>query len=116
MSPKPPGLSTPIGPRVADEQVDRVLREHARLIGQLAALPITALRIVPDVQLADGVETPVAHGMGRAPRWVMPSCARGGSTAGEVLEVRSGSVDRREYVVLKAIGYGATITVDLLVL
>jgi len=111
-----PGLRPPIAPRVADPETDRVLRDHHRLLVELLALVMAGARIVPDVVLADATDTTVAHGLGRPARWVQASCARNGTTGGTVLEVRSGTVDRNEFVVLRAVGFGATVTLDLLVL
>ena len=105
-------LAPPITPRLeGDAEVAR--REHDKAIRALQALPAMATRIINDVSLADGVETPVAHGLGRVPRIAIPSAPRGASTAGLLEEVRTGSHDRTRYVVLKASGFGATVIVDV---
>lgn len=104
-------ISTQLGDPVAE----RVRQDHAAAITELQGLPAVNLRIIPDVELADGVATPVAHGLGRPARWVRESCPRNPSTSGRVEEVRTGSHDRNRYVVLKASGFGATVTVDVAV-
>lgn len=98
-----------------DPSLEAVRQDHAAAIHELQALPAVSIRIVTNVSLADGVETPVAHGLGRPPQWVRESCPRSPSTSGRVEEVRTGSGDRRKFVVLKATGWGATITVDVMV-
>jgi hypothetical protein len=102
--------------RLADADAERVRQEHAAAIGELQNLPASALRVVRDVVLADGVETPVSHGLGRPPAWSSVSCPRNPSSSGRIEEVRSGGHDRAKVVVLKASGWGATITVDLAVM
>ena len=83
---------------------------------ELQLVPAASMRIVKDVTLADGVVTPVAHRLGRAPVWVRESCPRGASTTGRVEEIRNGTHNRDQIVALKATGWGATITVDLAVM
>lgn len=105
-------MKAPITPRL-DGDAERVRREHEQAIRALQDLPGTATRIINDVGLTDGVETPIAHGLGRVPRMVTPSPPRGPSSTGRIEEVRSSSHDRTKFVVLKASGWGATITVDV---
>lgn len=102
--------------RLADATLERVRQEHASAIGELQALPAVTMRIIPDVTLADGVETPVPHGLGRPAQWVRESCVRGAAASGRVEEIRNGTHDRKLYVVLKATGWGATITASVAVL
>ena len=67
--------------------------------------------------LLDTADTVIAHGLGRLPRWIGVSCVRGYSTVtGQVVEVRSGTLDRRRFAVLRAEGFGADVTADILVL
>ncbi len=114
-----PVLRPPLSPRTSsDPEVDRVLRDHTRLLTELSLLPMTFARIVPDVSLPDATNVPVKHGLGREPRWIGPSCARQGTglTGGQIVEVLDGSIDRRDMVVLRAVGFGATVTADVLFL
>lgn len=109
------GLSPVLEPRlVNDAESDRVARSHARAIGELQKLPAVGMRVIAGVELADGVDTPIAHGLGRAPVFVRESSPRNPSTSGRVEEVRSAGYDRGDVVVLRATGWGATITVDVL--
>ena len=109
----------PISPRLPDAKTDRAVRDHARVIGELAGKPAAGMQVIADVALEDGVETPIVHKLGKVPTWVRESCVRGASTTGRVEEVRTSTTystySRSEYVILKATGWGATITVDLLV-
>jgi hypothetical protein len=100
---------------LADRDADRVRRNHAEAIAELQGTPGAGARVIEGVELADGVETPVPHGLPRAPRWVQASAPRGPASAGYLEEVRGGT-DRRRAITLRAIGFGATITVDVLVI
>jgi hypothetical protein len=103
-------------PKLDDPQMEQVVRNVGEAIRELQLLPVTAVRVVAGVELEDGVETAVAHGLSRAPVWVRESCVRGASTSGRVEEMRGATIDRKRVVVLKASGYGATVTCDVLVM
>ena len=100
--------------RLDDSNAEQVRRSHADAIRELQR---PANRIVRGVSLANGVATPVAHGLGRAPSMVTTSAPRGAVTAGLVGDLGStftgGTIDRAQIIMLKAIGFGATITVDV---
>jgi hypothetical protein len=98
--------------KLPDEQLERVRRNLHDAIGELQRLRSSVARIIPNVSLADGIATPIAHGLGRA-AFVTHSPPRGASATGRIEEVRDGTHDRTKYVVLMAIGYTSTITVDL---
>lgn len=100
---------------LADREADRVRRNHAEAIAELQAAPAAGMRVIQDVELADGITTPIPHGLTRAPRWVQVSCVRGASSTGRVDEIRA-TGDRQRAVYLRATGYGATITVDVQVI
>jgi len=100
-----------------DALLESVRRNLAEAVRELQQQPLARAKLIANVQLADGVETPIPHGLARPVVWVRESCVRGALSAGYVLEVRSSNaVERAQYVTLKAVGYGATITVDLVVL
>jgi hypothetical protein len=109
-------LSAPSTPRLDDEDAEVVRREHEQKIVELQGLPFVKARLIQDVTLPDGVARSIPHQLGRPVLWVRESCVRGGSGSGRIEEIRDGSVDRSLYVQLKATGYGASITVDLVVL
>jgi hypothetical protein len=96
------------------ELAERVRRSHHDAISELQRLPLAGARIIRDVTLADSTWTPIAHGMGR-PVFVFVSPPRGAVTTGRIAESRDGTVDRAKFVQLAATGWGATVTVDLLV-
>ena len=105
----------PISPRLPEPKTDRAVRDHARAIGDLAGKPANGMLVIGGVTLEDGVETPIVHKLGKAPSWVRESCVRGAVTTGRVEEVRTSTTySRSDYIVLKATGWGATITVDVL--
>lgn len=101
--------------RLADENAERVRKSHAEAIGEWQGSAAAGLKVIAGIQLADGVNTPIPHGLGRAARWVAPSAVRGASTTGRIEEVRDSVYDRERVVVLKATDWGATVTVDVLV-
>jgi hypothetical protein len=103
-----------IGAQLQDPTAERVRQSHAAAIQELQDTPLAGARVLKDRELADGVVTPIAHGLGRAPVFVAVSPARGGATGGSVTELREGT-DRSKFVVLEATGWGATVTVDVLV-
>ncbi len=105
-------------PRQDDPKVERALREQREALNRLATSPAGSMLVIHGVELADGVTTPVAHKLGRIPVAVLVSAVRGPvTTAGSVEEDRyTPATDRSRYVVLKAVGFGATVTVDVVVL
>lgn len=98
--------------RLVDEALERVRRNHHDAISELQRTKGVQARYVLDVELEDGIATPVFHGLGR-PAFATHAPPRGPSATGRIEEIRDGSYDRSKYVVLKATGYGATVTVDL---
>ena len=102
----------PVSAKLADQDAERVRRSHEAAILELQKASASSV-IIPDVQLEDGIERPIPHRLGRVPKFVRESCPRNASSTGRVEEVRSGSYDRAQVVVLMATGWGATITVDV---
>lgn len=101
---------------LADQAVDRVRRNHAECIVELQQQPMVGGRVILGVQLEDGVAKTISHKLERAPIYVRESCPRGAVTAGVVVEVLDPKkADRTKQIILQASGFGATITVDLLV-
>lgn len=109
-------MRPPISIQLSDQDAERVRRSHEEGIRELQSAPFASAMVVASVSLASGIATTVPHRLGRAPTFVRESCPRGASSTGRVEEVRDGTVDRTKAVVLKATGWGATITVDVLVL
>lgn len=109
-------LSAPSTPRAPDPLLEQIRLAHEAKIVELQRLPAAGLGVVNDIELVDGVPKAVPHKLGRVPTFVKESCVRGAVSAGYVAELRDGSVDRTKYVLLKASGFGATITVDVQVL
>ena len=108
-------LRGPIAVRLEGE-AERARQNHEDRITELQKLPATGLEVKPDISLANGVVTQVAHGLGRRPQLVLLSPPRGASSSGRIEEVRSDGLDRTKLIALKATGWGATITVDVGVL
>jgi hypothetical protein len=102
---------------LSDMNADRVRVSHAEAIRELQIAPAAGARLIAGIDLADGVATPIAHGLGRAPVFVRESCVRGAATTGRVDDVsRTAGYDRSKFIVLTANGWGATVTVDVLVM
>ncbi len=98
-----------------DDQAERCNRNHADRIDELQVLPFAGAIIVPNIKLVDSVVTPIAHKLGRIPKWVGVSVIRGATATGRIVENQLG-VDLVRLVSLTATGHGATITVDLVLL
>lgn len=106
-------LTTRIDERTTPQQMEEIRRNIYDAIRELQLSPGARATIIKDVTLEDGKETTVPHGLGRRVT-VWPTAIRGASTVGMIQEIRDlTGVRREDYVVLKASGYGATITVDL---
>lgn len=99
--------------KLADELAERVRANFASAIAEIQRLRIVGARVIENVELADATETLIPHTLGRRCA-VFFSPVRGASTTGRIDELREG-VDRTKYLKLKATGYGATVTVDLVV-
>ena len=99
--------------KLADIDAERNRIETHLAIRQMQQLPSVGLRSIQNIALEDDVATTVPHGLGREPAWVCPSAPRGPASTGRIEEIRDGAHDRRTVVVLKATGWGATITIDL---
>lgn len=97
------------GRRLPDPQAEESRREQHEAIVELQRIASRVGVVLPNVALEDGIETPIAHGLGRAPRIIKPGILRGAASAGYINEIRRDA----ELVVLRADGYGATIRVDL---
>ena len=90
------------------ERVRRNFYDAIRELQQRAA--VTVVR--KDVELVDGVITPVAHALGRTVVCLL-SPVRNALATGRIDEIQDGKYDRTKYVVLKATGYGSTVLVDV---
>ena len=97
------------------DDAERVRRSHREAIIELQRAPLSGAVILPGIELADGVETPIAHRLGRAPQFITPSLVRGAVSTGHIDDIRATTYNRDRFLVLKASGWGATITLDLLV-
>lgn len=104
--------------QLSDATAERVRRSHAEAIREIQDLPAASIRIVRGVVLANGVETEVAHGLGRLPLAVVPGAPKGAATPGLIalfgaVHSSGAPIDRTKVVVLQASGFGGTITVDV---
>ncbi len=106
-------LIQPLSIRLSGD-AERVRQSTSDAIREIQAAPGVGLIVVGPVTLPSGVRTSVSHSLGRAPSWVGVSCVRGAVAAGSVTESIDG-VDRTSRVELTAVGFGVTVTVDLLV-
>ncbi len=110
-------MRSPNSPKVESfPAAEHARRVHEECILELQKQPASSLKVIESVELEDGVDRPIAHKLGRKPQWLQVSCVRGALNAGRVEEIRSGSYNREQVAVLRATGFGATVTVDVLVL
>lgn len=108
-------LHTPAAVYLPGVEAEQVRASHDRAIRELQASPLARASIVADVELPDATEIPIRHGLGRPARALI-SAARGASSTGRIEEVRSSEYNRSKVIALKATGWGATITVDVVLL
>lgn len=113
-----PPLSTPI----ADPVTEAMRRNVDQRLRELQSQPAIGATVIRNVELPDGVEVTVNHGLGRDPLAVVPTAIRGsGFTAGVIhdrgLALGSGAtIDRSKVVVLRAVSFTTTITVDVVLM
>lgn len=106
-----------LGAKLDDPTAERVRHSHEVAIKELQGRPAAGLRVVRGIPLVDGADTRVPHGLGRPPLWVKESAVRGAVATGRVVDRTAQTAeDPSKFVVLQATGWGATITVDVLVL
>lgn len=98
-----------------DELLERMRQNFAEAIAELQKSLGFGLSVLAGKELADGVLTPIAHKLGRAPVAFFHSPVRNATSIGRIEEVRDGSYPREQYITVRAIGYGGTVTVDVAV-
>jgi hypothetical protein len=99
--------------QLADPLTEEVRRTHAQAIDALQRdLNERAAVVIENVSLPNATDVTIAHKLGRAPRFIAVSVVRGAAAAGYINEIR-GSTDRSKLIVLRATGFGATITADV---
>lgn len=118
-------LRAPNTPRLGDIHAEQARVEHEQKIRELQDLPTAGLELITGITLIDNTPTPIAHVLGRLPKWIVASTPRSAKNTvllnGAVQELRhptpgATGVDRTKMVVLLATGFGSTITVDLAVM
>ncbi len=93
-----------------DSKTDQAMEDHRRVLqDMLRTLPV----VIKDVELANGTRTVVKHGLGRKYTSVFASPVRGATATGRIVEDVATNKDREIW--LTATGFGAAVTVDLLV-
>lgn len=94
-----------------DQAVNRSNREYDEKLRELDRQSRKNVWLL-DVELADGVDTEIAHNLRRRVS-VTVTPPRDGVTNGSISEVRAAGRDPKRFVVLRADGWGATVTVDV---
>jgi hypothetical protein len=106
---------TTIDEKTSPRDLERIRRELVDAVRELQRLPLAVATPIIGIKLEDGKETAIPHRLGR-PAIVFLAPPQAATPTGRIIELRSGGPDRNKYFVLQAIGWGATITVDALVL
>lgn len=107
--------------RLADDAADQVRRSIADAIREIQDLPASSLRVIKNVQLPASTAVQVAHSLGRRPLAFWATPPRGAATAGVIqdfgtLTPNGAPNDTSQTLCLVALGFGATITVDIVVM
>lgn len=111
-----PLLAITIDDRTTPSVLERIRRNIVEVLAEVRKLPFVTAKVAKaDVTLPDGIPVAIAHGLGRK-AYVWTSPPRNAVSSGRIEEVRDGSHDPAKFVVLKATGWGASITVDVFVL
>lgn len=99
--------------KLDDENAERARRNHHDALLELQRIVISRENI-RTVTLPEGQSVKVQHKLGRAPIMVIPGTVRGAVACGRIDEVLT--EDRSKQIILRAIGYGADITAEVLVI
>jgi hypothetical protein len=95
---------------IADSVINAAVEDHRRV--QQDALRNQPV-VIADIVLADGTRTVVRHGLGKRYTSVFCSPVRGATATGRIVEETP--TDRGREIWLTATGFGAAVTVNLLV-
>ena len=106
--------------QLTDRDSERVRLAQNEAIRELQLFEILGARVIRDVSLANGFEVEVPHGLGRRFSFWTHGPVRGAATTGRIGELRgrhSGGapIDASKTLCLQAVGYGATVLVDIVV-
>jgi hypothetical protein len=101
-----------------DEKAEQVRQSHQRAIEELQALPLVRGKLIRGIELPDGSEVTVAHGLGHRASLFPAIPLQGNFTAtnGRLLDItllRTDKVNLDKESVLKATGFGGTLTLDV---
>jgi hypothetical protein len=97
--------------KLDDDKAERVRRNHHDAIKEQQRIVVSSDNVVT-ATLREGQETSVPHKLGRAPVAFFYSPIRGAVAAGRIDEVPIS--DQSKHIVLRAIGFGADITLKVL--
>jgi hypothetical protein len=103
----------PLPIKLDDDKSERVRRNHEQRLSDVENQPAVSMVTRTEIQLADGVTTPINHTLGKTPSLVIVSPPRGAVSTGRIAEIRDGKTDRSRTIQLVANGWGATITIDI---
>jgi hypothetical protein len=112
--------------RLADEQAERVRRNHEQRLGEFAALAIGSAQVISDVVLPNSTPVFVAHKLGRAPvfvaisAWRTPTPGVSIVTTGTFLDFGATSqagapIDRSKVLQLAQFGFSFTGATSLVI-
>lgn len=114
-------FTAPISIVLGDSNAEAVRKNVDQRIREIQDRPAIGALVVAGVELPNATDVWVSHGLGREPSAVLVSPPYPNIvTVGCVHEVRGSSgaspIDRKQSIVLKADGFGTTVTVDVVVM
>lgn len=113
MADRVPVKSPSIKGNIQDPVVGKALDEIHSILKALITQPFTNCQVISGVELEDGVVTKVKHGLGKKYALVIHTPVKNPSTVGMIQELAPDDPSREVW--LQADGYGATVTVNLIV-
>lgn len=105
-------LNTRIDERTTPADLERIRRNLFDALNELQQSAFARATTAKDIALIDGVATPIPHKLG-VPGFAIISPLRNAIGSGRIDEIRDTQYDRSLFVVLRAVGFLSTITVDV---
>ena len=105
----------PVATTLTDDAAERVRRNHDERIRELQSAPLIHGRLFRGIELPNAQRVDVPHGLGRPAVALVSWPYQTFGTSGRISMSHAENPDPRLYVSISAVGWSATITVDVVV-